>query len=159
MRLRQNAFHADDAHMRKRFVYVRIENVNSHWSAFSVVRVPPLKVQCWSIWLWFVFELYVNPLLYLGHLGLGNWKSRPKMAKKIANCVSYAWHAYLMCIEKSDAWPSLMYTCWILLQTTTLSKQWSQSTLITYNIKFQTTNWNQPSSYSKLLKKVMAKTV
>lgn len=36
-----------------------------------------MKVKFGSIWL----KFYFNPLFYMGHLGLGNWKSRPKMVK------------------------------------------------------------------------------
>ena len=30
-------------------------------------------------------NVYFNPLFYMGHLGLGNWKSRPKMGQKWKN--------------------------------------------------------------------------
>ena len=44
MRLRQNAFHAEYAHVRKRSGCLRIENVNPYCSAFLARRCPPFFV-------------------------------------------------------------------------------------------------------------------
>ena len=69
MLLRLDAFHPDDAHICR---CDADENLNPHFSTVLIVGTPPLKVKFESKCILQIGAFYFNPLLYMGHLGLGN---------------------------------------------------------------------------------------